>query len=306
MEIRWRHAAFLGCCALIVLAIIGVQSVVHVQISGNYSSQTLLIPLLCAYILWDERKQIFIAPKSEPRKTMPVMAGALIAAIVATWSHISGRAYWFEVFALFSAILLVIGSFVALYGGSALRRATFPLSLLLLAIPFPESFVQGIISVLQEQSASLSAILFSSLGIPVYKQGVLLTIPGVTIEVARECSGINSSIALVVTMLLVARQSLRSTWRRAVLVAATIPLSIIKNAIRITTLTVLAVRVNPSFLTGRLHHQGGFVFYFLAMGLLYPIWVLLRNSERRNDHRDYAPTRESSVDQSPRQAPTQA
>jgi exosortase len=306
MRMNWRSAAFLSCCLLIVLTISGVQFLLHVQIAGEYSSQTLFIPLLSAYLLWDERKQIFIAPRSEPMKMTPVLAGAVTAGLLATWSHITGRAYWFEVFALLSAILLAISSFVAVYGGSVLRRATFPLSLLLLAIPFPESFVQGIISVLQAQSASLSAILFSSLGIPVYKQGILLTIPGVTIEVARECSGINSSIALVVTMLLVARQSLRSTWRRVVLVAATIPLSIIKNAIRITTLTVLAVRVNPSFLTGRLHHQGGFVFYFVAMGLLYPIWALLRNSERRNDRGCYSSTRNTHLDPSRRHAHTQA
>lgn len=306
MDMNWRHAAFLICCALIVLGVLGVQSLVHVQIAGKYSSQTLLIPLLCGYLLWDERKQVFIAPNSEPTKAISVLAGVLTAGILAAWSLLLSRAYWFEVFALLSAVLLVIGSFVALYGGSSVRRASFPLALLLLAIPFPESFVQGIISVLQAQSASLSAILFSLIGIPVYKQGVILTIPGVTIEVARECSGINSSIALVVTMLLVARQSLRSTWRRAVLLAATIPLSIIKNAIRITTLTVLAVRVDPSFLTGRLHHQGGFVFYFLAMGLLYPIWQLLKNGERRDDYGAPGEKRSHSLDQPVQQVHTQA
>jgi exosortase/archaeosortase family protein len=58
-----------------------------------------------------------------------------------------------------------------------------------------------------------------------------------------------------------------------------IPLSIIKNGIRITTLTLLAVYVDPSFLTGDLHKKGGFVFFLLALAILFPILLLLQKSE---------------------------
>ena len=90
-------------------------------------------------------------------------------------------------------------------------------------------------------------------------------LPGLTIEVAKECSGINSSVALLITMLLVACETLRTTSRRVILVLFAIPLSLVKNAVRIVTLTLLALYVDPSFLTGRLHHQGGFLFYLIAL-----------------------------------------
>jgi exosortase/archaeosortase family protein len=50
---------------------------------------------------------------------------------------------------------------------------------------------------------------------------------------------------------------------------------IVKNGIRIATLTLLSIHVDPGFLSGRLHHQGGFVFFFLGLALLGPVlWFL--------------------------------
>lgn len=294
-----RVIAFVTSTLLIAVTVFILQSVGHVGIGGDYNSQTVLIPLLCGYLLWNQRKRIFAVQSFAPRKAAPFAAAALIASFAALYLHSQGHAYLFSAISLLAAILLVIASFVALFGWAALRRAAFPFVMLLLALPLPELLIQRIISILQAQSAWLSAVLFSMLGIPVYKEGIMLSVPGVTIEVARECSGINSSIALVLTMLLVARESLNSNWRRAVLVASSIPLSILKNAIRITTLTVLALRVDPGFLTGRLHHEGGFVFYLIAMALMYPIWKLLKRGDTVLDSPDL-PTWQTSV---PRLAP---
>ena len=122
--------------------------------------------------------------------------------------------------------------------------------------------------------------MFRLLGVPVLRDGFVLMLPGVSIEIAKECSGINSSIALLIIMLLVAHETLHSTWRRVLLVLITIPLSILKNAIRIVTLTMLATHVDPGFLNGRLHHEGGFVFYLISLALVYPIWKLLQKTEK--------------------------
>jgi exosortase/archaeosortase family protein len=54
---------------------------------------------------------------------------------------------------------------------------------------------------------------------------------------------------------------------------------ILKNGIRIVSLTVLAMRVDPRFLYGKLHSQGGIVFFILSLLLLAPILWLLRRGE---------------------------
>jgi exosortase len=146
-------------------------------------------------------------------------------------------------------------------------------------VPLPPTLLDRSIYLLQQGSTEIAYLLFKALGVPVLREGFLLTVPGVTIEVARECSGIRSSVALFITCLLAAHLFLRTKWRMLVFVLLAFPLAIIKNGIRITTLTLLSVYVDPGFLTGRLHHEGGFVFFLLALAILFPVLVLLQKSE---------------------------
>jgi exosortase/archaeosortase family protein len=79
--------------------------------------------------------------------------------------------------------------------------------------------------------------------------------------------------------LVMANLFLRSNWRKALLVLACIPLSVLKNAIRILVIAELGTRVNPSFLHGNLHRQGGIIFLGLAVLILLVLLWILRKSE---------------------------
>jgi len=92
----------------------------------------------------------------------------------------------------------------------------------------------------------------------------------------------------MITSLVAGHLFLRSAWTKAVLTLATLPLLIVKNGIRIVTLSLLSVYVDPSFLTGRLHHQGGILFFLLALAILAPVLWLLQKSERLAKHRTNA------------------
>ena len=82
---------------------------------------------------------------------------------------------------------------------------------------------------------------------------------------------------LLVTSMVLAHLLLRSRWRKITVVAAAIPLSVLKNGLRIFVLGMLATRVDPSFLTGRLHRQGGIIFLLIALAMIFLlIWILRR------------------------------
>jgi exosortase len=134
---------------------------------------------------------------------------------------------------------------------------------------------------LQCGSTNLAYFLFRALGVPVLRQGFLLTVPGVTIEVAKECSGIRSSMALFITCVVAAHVFLRTPWKKLAFVLLAFPLALLKNGVRIVTLTLLSTYVDPSFLTGRLHQQGGFIFFLLVLAMLAPVLKLLEKSEHR-------------------------
>jgi exosortase len=172
-----------------------------------------------------------------------------------------------------------IGGFLLAFGGTAFRAALFPLLFLLFTIPIPIPIVQVATLWLKTGSAAATAALFSLTGTPYLREGFVFSLPNVVIEVADECSGIRSSIALLLTALLAGHSLLTRAWARAVIVLAILPVSILKNGIRIAALTLLSIHVDPGFLTGQLHHEGGIVFFLLALGMLAPLVVALRRYE---------------------------
>lgn len=277
---------FLLWVAVVITLSWGVlREIVKVSLENGYSSHIVLIPFITAYLIWSRRKTIFA--KASYRKG----TGALVAAIgilgfvsLANYSP-SAHAQILVTAKLIAVFAMIIGGFIGFYGANAFKGALFPFALLLLMLPLPSILIEKVVYFLQKGSADLAYGLFSILGIPVYREGFLLRLPGLTIEVAKECSGINSSVALLITMLLVAFETLQTTSRRVIILLLTIPLSLVKNAIRIVTLTVLALRVDPRFLTGRLHHEGGFVFFLLALAMMYPVWKLLQKTEQKTGSR---------------------
>ena len=254
-----------------------LSRLVAASLQAGYSSHIVLIPFIAAYLVWAERSRIFVS------RTY-CLGGGIALGVLGVIAGVSARLLAAPpasaFFTVLSALLLLVAGFLALFGLEALRHSLFPMLLLVMVLPVPSVVVAKVIFLLQSGSARLSEAIFSLLGVPVLRNGFLLSLPGVTIEVAEECSGINSSIALFILTLLLAHETLKSNVRRALFVLLILPLSILKNAIRIVTLTLLATKIDPDFLTGRLHHQGGFVFFLITLAIAYPIWKLLRAGEQ--------------------------
>jgi len=175
-----------------------------------------------------------------------------------------------------------VASFLVSFGFSAFRLALFPLCFLLWMVPIPAFLLDPIVRLLQEGSVESARLLFAICGVPVAQDGTLLTIPGLTVEVARECSSIRSSLMLVVTTMVLAQICLRSTWRKALVIAVAIPLSVVKNGFRIFVLAMLTTRVDRSFITGRLHHQGGIIYFLIALAAVVLLIWIARRTERRS------------------------
>jgi exosortase len=192
--------------------------------------------------------------------------------------------------AIFALVTFWMACIVGCYGWAVFRSLLFPFLFLFLLIPPPASLLDKAVSFLQTASTDATFALFNLTGLPVIRNGYLLSLPNLSIEVARECSGIRSSIMLLITGLILAHLFLRSLWSKIVFVLIIVPLSVAKNAIRIFTLSMLAMYVDPGFLYGRLHHEGGIVFFLIALGgLLLSLWILQRAETRRMKPRKSIP-----------------
>jgi exosortase len=247
--------------------------------SNPTASHLIAVPFVSTALMWYDRRDIFSTIRAW--RARPTMLA--VGAIVLSWLLCSVWASAKPVDALTArASLLVVvwmALFLAAYGPSAFRQALFPLLFVALMIPIPDRLLAPVIVFLKKGSSEMVAGLFTVVGTPFHREHFIFALPDFTIEIADECSGIRSSIALLLTTLVAGHLFLRSGWRRAVLVLAVVPLAVAKNGVRIVTLSVLAEYVDRSFLDGALHHDGGILFFVVILALQFPLLVLLQRSE---------------------------
>lgn len=257
-----------------------LTTLMRLSIERELYSYIVVIPLISAALVILERERIFAhAETCWPGGVALLSAGALVYAFGRTHPDSASENDKLSI-AIFSLVVVWLGGFVLVYGIRAVRMGLFPVFFLFLMVPTPDFVLEGATGGLQTASADVSHLLFGLLGVPVLRTGFVFSLPGITIEIAKECSGIRSSTALLILSLLIGHFFLRAAWTKAVLTLASLPLLIVKNGLRIVTLSLLSVYVDPRFLTGRLHQQGGIVFFLLALVLLAFVLGLLQKSER--------------------------
>jgi exosortase len=129
-------------------------------------------------------------------------------------------------------IVSCVGAFLLSYGWSAVRASLFPLGFLFFAVPLPDFMLTRLVYGLQQGSGDVAAPLLRTFGVPFFRDGLVFQLPGFTIEVAPECSGIRSSIALLISTVLPSQFLLRSNWRKLALCVLVLPLAMFKNGLR--------------------------------------------------------------------------
>ena len=277
--LRDRTFNFFLYCILSLLLFRGVlASLVALGWNDNRYSQIIVVPFLCLALIWLERRRVFSDVQYQPWAAALVVLGVALYFITSVWSEDLGPSLGLLLSGS-SIVLTWIAGFILIYGARSARAAVFPLGLLLFAIPAPPGLIELAEVTLQKGSAEVTHVLFQVLSIPVHREGLVFSLPGVSIEVAKECSGIRSAIALLITALLLSYIFLRSNWRRACCILLVVPIAIFKNAIRIAMLSWLAVYVSQDYLTGNLHHRGGILFSTISIALLLPVIWLLRRGE---------------------------
>jgi exosortase len=249
-----------------------------------YTHILLILPLGAALIYLDS-KELRIDPQPAPRSGAALLALALLIGCYAKWRMGAATgAATNDVrlsLSMFALVTWWIASVVFCFGLRAFRSLLFPLCFLFLIVPVPDVVLNVIVEGLQHGSAWMAALLFRVIGEPVQRDGILLSLQNLDLEVAKECSSIRSSCLLVVTAMVLAHLFLRSWWRKALLIAAAIPLSVAKNGLRIVTIGELGTRVDPEFLNGKLHHDGGIIFFGVAVVAVGALLWMLRRTELR-------------------------
>lgn len=279
---RRRHALFFSYCLSVALANAGVlRALYELSRDDESASHIVLIPVITLALAYQCRRSISAAARWNWPAGLAVVLLGMALSVAARLSPQLGAQTGPSTLMVAAIVVMWLGGFLLFYGGRAFRSAMFPLLFLGFMIPIPASVLEGVVRFLKIWSTEMASALFTVTATPYHREGFVLTLPRFAIEVADECSGIRSSLALLLTALIAAYTSLRTPWKRALCVLAVVPIAIFKNGLRIVTLSLLAMHVHPGFLTGRLHHEGGIVFFLMTLAIVYPFFALLVNSERK-------------------------
>jgi exosortase C (VPDSG-CTERM-specific) len=278
----YRFAAFALCVTLAFA--VPLFGLVRYSFTTELYSHIILIPFIAFYLVWLRRREALPTISSSPALAVIPLALALVGLKEAFFSAtIPATRPPEDYYALTTFTYLAFCWAGALWflGGKFLRSFFFPTAFLIFMIPMPTFLRHGVEVFFQHGSADAAALLFGATGSTVFRDGLIFSLPGITIQVAEECSGIRSSYVLFMTSLLAGHLFLRSPWRRTALTLFVIPLALIRNGFRIFTIAMLCVHVDPSMINSRIHKNGGPLFFALSLIPFFAFLYWLRRGERR-------------------------
>jgi exosortase len=246
----------------------------------EYYSHIALIPLVSIYLIYIKRKEIFAKVSYSFVAGIPIL---FLGFALFSGGFISGASLdknnYASILAL-SVVIFINGAFILLYGMQAYRSALFPLLFLTFTIPIPTMLMNNIIDYLQVGSTEFTNLLFLASGVPFVRDGFSFHLTNISVEVAKQCSGIRSGMAILIVAVLAGYMFLKSYWKRIFFVICAVMIAMFKNGIRILTLSLLGNYVDRQILESSLHREGGIPFFILALLLLAPVLFLLRKSEK--------------------------
>ncbi len=281
-----RFAGYLAVCLALFWQ--PLWQLLRVSLSHDTYSHILLIPFITAGLILMRTQPLDVQTRSTGPAAALIVASALMVFLGLRLEPRLAPGVPLAI-SILSLVALVWAGVLLVYGTRVFRSLLFPLLLLLLAVPLPQFVINRLIYWLQSGSAEVTYLLFRATGTPVLRQGFAFSVPQFTIEIAKECSGIRSAVALLITCLLAGYLFLRSGWSRIALLAAAVPVLVIKNGVRIVTLTLLSIYVDPGFLSGNLHHEGGFLFFLIGLLILWPVLWRLQSIEAKQRRRGEGP-----------------
>ena len=280
-----------GFIVIMLIGLVGVHSQLyslwelsfgHSQASELYSYMP-AIPFISAFFFWLNRKSIFEEFYSSALGGAILLAVAAIIYILGT-SIASTEIHDNELsWAMLSLVIWLMGGFVCFYGFHAFKKAIFPLCFLGFMIPIPSFILDPYIRILQRFSAEVSFVAFKSIGVPIFRDGMVFNLPGLSIEVAKQCSGIRSSLALIIFTVICGYIFLKRNVSRLILLAFVVPIAVVKNGLRIVILGLLGAYVDKTYITNHwLHRSGGIVFFIAGLLVMFlPVLWSLRTLEKK-------------------------
>ncbi|MBO8183023.1 MAG: exosortase/archaeosortase family protein [Archaeoglobus sp.] len=184
---------------------------------------------------------------------------------ISLFIHVLASFWEIEFLSAVSLLTAIFGITTTFYGYNSAKKLAFPIFFILLAIPFP---IYDITNVLEVLSAQATTAFVNFLGIKATNIGAEIQLKSCNFIVGAPCSGIRAIVSLLTVGTLYGYLINEKLWLKAILVVLTIPLALVANILRISSIIVMAGIYGKDVALGFFHYASDLTLFIIAVIML--------------------------------------
>jgi exosortase len=224
----------------------------------------IFVPIFAFFILWQERKRLSMIPSSPSWAGLPIVLLSLVMLVLGVLGA--------ELFFSRTSLLVLMAGLIILFEGWGFFRAVlFPWAFLILMIPIPSLILQQVTFPLQLLASKLATVLLQVTGVPVLREGNVIVLAAMPLDVAEACSGIRSLLTLVTLAIMYGYLMETRIWVRVLLALSAVPVAVAANSFRIFGTGLLVQYWDPDKAEGFFHAFSGWLIFVVAMIMLFAV-----------------------------------
>lgn len=245
-----------------------LQYMLHIWMSDENYGHGMFVPVIATVLIWNRRHTVADVPVTHQWWSLGLLtfaAALFVAGLLSALYILQLLSWWLSIVALVTAMI----------GLSGVVSLMFPLLFLLTMLPLPQFVSQGLANQLQLISSSLGVGCLQLVGITAFREGNVIDLGPIQLQVVEACSGLRYLIPLITLALLFAYLFNRTWWKRALICLSSIPIAIALNGFRIGLVGVLVEYFGAEAADGALHFVEGWMLFVASVGLLsLVVWLL--------------------------------
>jgi len=262
---RPRLLEFVQPALLVVLIALLYHGVLAALVADWWTdpndSHGFIVPIFCAWVIWKERKRLADTPRRPSWYGLLVITGALGLLVLGT---LGAELYLSRT----SLLFLLAGLAIQFRGWRFFQSMLFPWGVLFLMVPLPAIISNQITLPLQFQASRLASGLLEMVGVPVLREGNVIQLPSLTLDVVEACSGLRSLVSLITLAVLYGYLFERRSWLRLLLVLVAAPIAVVANGVRIMGSGILGQYWSPDKAEGFFHMFTGWLIFVISFSLM--------------------------------------
>ena len=259
---RWQGVALLALIAWLYGSILA--RLLSQWLNDPNFSHGIFVPAFALFVLWQERKKLKLIEPKPSWTGLPIVVVALLMLMLG----VLGAELFFS---RVSLLILLAGLIILFQGWSLFRAVLFPWAFLVLMIPIPSLILQKVTFPLQLLTSKLASVLLPVVGVPVLREGNVIVLPSMPLEVAEACSGIRSLLSLVTLAIIYGFLMDTRKWVRVVLACSAVPIAVAANSLRILGTGLLVQYWDPEKAEGFFHVFSGWLIFVVSLIMLFTL-----------------------------------